>query len=537
MALLGELLRSHAEEPAIRVEFGRAQLAAGNPAGAEGSLRRAVELGASLDDVIVPLCESLIGQKKQDAALQLIGDPSVHPGNLRFPLTVLAAQARLGLENEDRRQVTRLLVEAFRLRADTTVQQSSHRDVAFAEQRLKRLLAAHELVRTAEEHFLCQSDAVTSETDDMTAVRPWREHGDRRVLEVGPTHTLRKPSDAAAVARDGDIILIDAGDYPGDVAVWRQNNLVLSGVGGRARLDAKGRSAANQGTWVLRGNDITVENIEFLGARAPQRNGSGIRFLGRNLVVRNSVFRDNEAGLLTWHDAASDVLVEHCVFDHNGYGDGQSHNIYIGRIRKFELRFSHSHDSRSGHEVKSRALENHILYNRLTDENDGNSSYLIDLPEGGTAFIVGNVLLKGARAENPHSISFATENQDVTSGKLWVVNNTLWNRYPYATFVRNLSSRPAIVVNNVVAGAPARLLIGPGTDVANFLARRPGLRDPAQLDFSLTADSPLIDAGAPTTPIEAQGPVAEFEYVHPANGRPRRHVGPMDIGAMEFCGW
>jgi hypothetical protein len=293
---------------------------------------------------------------------------------------------------------------------------------------------------------------------------------------------------------------------------------------------------------VFRGNDVTVQGVEFSGARASGRNGSGIRFLGRNLTVRDSVFHDNEAGVLTWRHPEGDVLIEHSVFYRNGYGDGQSHNIYIGRVRSFVLRFSHSHDSHNGHEVKSRARTNHILYNRLTDEDDGDSSYLIDLPEGGDAYVVGNELLKGARSQNPHAVSYAAEDPDVASGRLWIVNNSFWNRYPFATFVRNASQRPATLVNNVVAGAPALLLKGNGEEITNYSAQRPGLRDPGQLDFALTADSPLIDAGTDRASLAGgteggANLVAAFEYADPAAGRARRKVGPIDIGASEFCGW
>lgn len=81
------------------------------------------------------------------------------------------------------------------------------------------------------------------------------------------------------------------------------------------------------------------------------------------------------------------------------------------------------------------------------------------------------------------------------------------------------------------------LLDGLGEERNNPLGANQGIADPAQLEFELLPDSPLIDAAAP--PPESLGATAtpEFEYVHPANGRPRRRVGPPDIGAFEFCGW
>ena len=288
---------------------------------------------------------------------------------------------------------------------------------------------------------------------------------------------------------------------------------------------------------MFRGNDIVVENVEFSGARARARNGSGIRFFGRNLTVRDSYFHDNEDGVLTWHAPDGDILIERSTFARNGAGDGQSHNIYIGKIRSFTLRFSHSHDSVGGHEVKSRARINRIEYNRLTDEDDGNSSYLIDLPEGGYAYLLGNALEKGARAENPNAIAFASENPGGQEGGLWVVNNSFYNRRLDASFVANRSKLKALVVNNVLAGAPAVLLDGRAEDRRNFRRARDAMIDPGAYDFSPTADSPLIDAGEDPGAAGSVTLWPQFEYVHPASGRARQRVGSLDAGAYEFCGW
>ena len=64
-----------------------------------------------------------------------------------------------------------------------------------------------------------------------------------RVLQVGSTRLLRSPSAAAAIARDGDTIEIEAEEYRGDVAVWSRDRITIRAVGGRARLVAAGASA------------------------------------------------------------------------------------------------------------------------------------------------------------------------------------------------------------------------------------------------------------------------------------------------------
>jgi len=538
IAALTDAIRRAPQDPMLRIALARAELAAGSAAAAEGSLRRALALGASADDVAVTLADSLLAQQDYRGALEVIGNPAERSAALRLPLTWLKAEIELRMTDTDPRTTLRQFVEGWRLRSGLAEDGFPAAELRALDARIEALRSSEPLVEAARQHFACHDARPAAlEPPSTASLVGSPEARDRRVLQVGPERELRRPSDAARVARTGDIVEIDAGPYPGDVALWIQDGLRLRGVGGRAVLDSRGATAAEQGIWVLRGDDITVENVEFSGARAPARNGSGIRFTGRNLTVRNSVFRDNEAGLLTWNDPDSDIVVEHSVFSRNGYGDGQSHNIYVGRVRSFTLRFSHSHDSHVGHAVKSRAAVNRILYNRLTDEEDGDSSYLIDLPVGGDGYVIGNELLKGARAENPNAISFASERPDIETGRLWVINNSLHNRYLNAAFVRNRSQRPVTVMNNVAVGAPISLKAGIADLQANYQAPAHGLRDGPQLDFGLKPDSPLIDAGADPGFADGVSLWPEFEYVHPASGRPRQRVAAIDIGAHEFCGW
>jgi hypothetical protein len=121
----------------------------------------------------------------------------------------------------------------------------------------------------------------------------------QQVLKVGPTQRYTLPSQAARDARDGAVVEIDAGDYDGDVAVWRQNDLTLRGVGGRPHLRAAGRAAEGKAIWVIKGDRVTVENVEMSGARVPSRNGAAIRAEGAGLTIRNSRLHGNEMGLLT----------------------------------------------------------------------------------------------------------------------------------------------------------------------------------------------------------------------------------------------
>ncbi|MCC6723031.1 MAG: right-handed parallel beta-helix repeat-containing protein, partial [Saprospiraceae bacterium] len=161
------------------------------------------------------------------------------------------------------------------------------------------------------------------------------------------------------------------------MAVWQANNLVIRGVGGRPHLEAGGQYIWGKGIWVLAGNGITVENIEFSGATVPDQNGAGIRLDGTGMTVRHCYFHHNQNGILTSNPYAGEILIEYTEFADSGYGDGYTHNVYIGHVDKLIFRYNYSHHAIVGHNLKSRAKENHILYNRIMDEVDGQSSRLI----------------------------------------------------------------------------------------------------------------------------------------------------------------
>src|SRR3954469_6092433 len=110
--------------------------------------------------------------------------------------------------------------------------------------------------------------------------------------------------------------------------------------------------------------------------------------------------------------------------------------MYLNDVRSFTLRYSYSHGAKVGHEVKSRALTNYILYNRITDEQGGTASYGIDLPNGGTAYIIGNIMQKSAQSGNSARIAFAAEGGSNPAQQLYVVNNTMVSDYTGGTFVR-----------------------------------------------------------------------------------------------------
>jgi hypothetical protein len=351
-------------------------------------------------------------------------------------------------------------------------------------------------------------------------------------LRVGPDKPYKRPSDAAVAARDGDTVEVDAGTYRGDVAVWRQNDLTLRAVGGIAHLESGGRVAGDKAIWVIKGRRAVIESFEFSGAKSSDENGAGLRLEGADATIRNCVFHHNENGIL---GGKGEVLIEHSEFAHNGYGDGQSHNLYIiGGVKRLTFRYNYSHHARIGHNLKSRAQENLILYNRIMDEADGTASYAVDLPDAGRAWVIGNLIQQGPMTENFTLVSYGAESRRYPENALYVVNNTFVNDHATGLFVHAADGGfPVRLVNNLFVG-PGKVTNRPVEERTNLVVRDAGLADRHGFDYRIMKNSPAIDAGSdPGTGVGYPlAPVSE--YLHPRRGVERKITGTIDVGAYEF---
>lgn len=372
----------------------------------------------------------------------------------------------------------------------------------------------------------------------------WATSASAATLTVGPGQRYATPCRAFAAAASGDLIQIMAGLYKGDVCGIYANNLMIQGIYGRARIDADGRNAMGKGTWVVVGNNIWIENVEMFGARVADRNGAALRLEGTGFTLRNSFLHDNENGILSGSNLNSDILIERSEFGRNGYGTGQTHNLYIGNVRSLTFRYNFSHDAHVGHNLKSRARTNHILYNRFSSLAPGQTgstlagqpSYEIDLPNAGTSYIIGNVIEQPAANQNAVMVSYGAEGASNPGHDLYVVNNTFLNNDTVrGTFVMAGSTvtKPVLMQNNLMSGIGAMTNQAAVISKTNFRSIAPGFVNRAAYDLRPT-DALVINsgsalgrsaAGLSLTPI--------LQYRHTAGYAVRRVDAAIDIGALE----
>jgi hypothetical protein len=360
------------------------------------------------------------------------------------------------------------------------------------------------------------------------------------IRSVGPGKTFAAPCAAIAAAAAGDTIEIDTSvTYTGDVCAWTTNNLTIRGVGGgRAHIDAGGQSSQGKGIWVISGANTTVENIEFSGAHVVDQNGVGIRQQGNNLTVRNCYFHDNDEGILTDGSLSSTITIEFSEFAFNGFGDGQSHNVYIGNIGTLIFRYNYSHHAKIGHLLKTRASQNFILYNRLSDEATGTASYQIDIPNGGLSYVIGNVIEQGPNNDNSTLVSYLAEgtNPGNPSTQLFVINNTFANDAASGTFVAPAAGAAPVVIKNNIFFGPGTIT-GQATAIkANNFSGNANFVNAAGFDYHLLTGSPAINAGVDPGADGTFSLSPVFQYVHPACAEGRTLSGTIDIGAYEFGG-
>lgn len=269
-------------------------------------------------------------------------------------------------------------------------------------------------------------------------------------------------ADAISSAKSGAVIDIPAGDYDlTDQKIYKSITLKGSADG---KTVFRSAAVTEKGILVpLIGVDLRVENITFAGAKSWDRNGAGIRHEGRNLTVVNSRFVGNEDGILSTGDKNGSIVIERSLFRENGFGDGQSHAVYVDGAALVEVRDSKFVSTRIGHHLKSLSKRT-VVRGTTFDDGHGRGSYAIDASRGGDLIAERNIFLQAADAEN-----YSIINYDLTRGGsadgLTISGNRVVNRFQGGNFLRNDTKLQPLMIANTIEnlGGKPLALTSPGS--------------------------------------------------------------------------
>lgn len=328
-------------------------------------------------------------------------------------------------------------------------------------------------------------------------------------------------ADAVRKAVDGDTIELLPGEYPGGLVIEKRQ-LTLRGLGPQPLLvKGQGKLPPERGLWTVRGGVVTIENLEFRGARATDGSGAGVRHEGGKLTLRQCQFFDNEHGVLSTNDEAAELRIESSVIGMAPrVAGGLYHLLNIGRIGKLTISGSRVQQGFEGHMIKTRARDNEITYNFIHDGQRGGASHAIDVAGGGVAYIVGNVIGRGADGQSLALVKYGAEGRIWDKNELILAHNTLMNHgWLPAWFLRIARDSlpndvPVLAINNLIVGPGIFWLGASGHFDGNRHALRSMLVDADTSAFELPPSSIWRGSGVDPRKIDGRdlSPKAEFKW-------------------------
>jgi len=222
-------------------------------------------------------------------------------------------------------------------------------------------------------------------------------------------------------------------------------------------------------------------------------------------------------------------------FDQNGAGDGQSHNLYVGSIQRLSVTGSYFHRGRVGHLLKSRARENFLFYNRLSDEPEGTASYELELPAGGLAVVVGNLIEQGAQTENSTIIAFGAEGYKWPRNELYLAYNTVVNdRTQGGVFISAAPGSGFVkAVDNIFVGKGSMSIKLKSDLKSNWELGWRDFARPMALDFRLRKDSKAVGAAVDAGEVDGMALRPMREYTYPIGSTPLPSSEPLSPGAFQ----
>jgi len=401
--------------------------------------------------------------------------------------------------------------------------------------------------------------------------------------QVGPSRTYKTLGAVASLVNPGDVVEVD-GDatYPA-VAFTRSGTAAAKITIRGVRVSGK-RPVLSGGTNTieLAGDDYVLEGFDITGG-----SSRCVFHHAHDITIRDSVVHDcPKQGILGADQDSGSLLLEYTEVHHAG-GGTFDHQIYMATDEVahpgavFRMQYCYVHDANGGNSVKSRAERNEIYYNWI----EGALYHELELigpdPAGAASGwseelkredsdVVGNVLKK------TRDFAFVRVGGDSTGqsrGRYRFKNNTFIGAFGTNTAFRLFDTLESIEMHNNVffssagayrivrdvealwtsgpqiAGSNNWVFTGstfvPTTWTGTITGTNPGFTNAAANDYSPTATSALVNAGASTTSGPSgyafPSPLAVPLFhppvralIPPGTAAARPTAGVVDIGAFEY---
>lgn len=266
---------------------------------------------------------------------------------------------------------------------------------------------------------------------------------------------------AAVAAADADtspdnfyIIDVDPGTYTNDFPLVTRPMMIQADPGetGQPVILNATVPLPNEKGIILNLSNLIVNGLTFQGAQISDPlggNGAGIRDQNTTsgsgapggalpyLIVLNSVFVNNQEGILTGDNPQQSITVSNSSFINNGNpnGLGLEHGLYVNFAGSLTVSNSVFCGELFGHDIKSRALQTSVSNNQLYDGQAdpdvgcraGSTSLAIDVPNGGITTISGNTIIQGQASQNDIMVGYGEEGLLFSANSFTVSNNAFSN--------------------------------------------------------------------------------------------------------------
>ena len=332
----------------------------------------------------------------------------------------------------------------------------------------------------------------------------------------------------------------------------------LGGYVGSARggVDPSGKGflTFSNGDAIVRGLEVSF--VQGDGQPVPGDNSHGVSGIRKNaqawgdFTVEDCFIHDCNNDIETGQ-APGNTYIRRNILGNAGtayVNSGATHNLYNGANAYMEFTDNLTHRTVNGHSLKTRALRALIAGNRMYDGEHGSSSAVVDIPQGGTYVIRGNVIHKGPNAQNSGALQLIADEDQSRIHRFEITGNTFsvqvpaHNHFGAASAIKHTrtlggdgqSSQVLAHDNSFYLAGDAVVLEEPALHDGHPVS---GTVSAVVSNSTMLAAPPALDVGDPGTANPPAGRLGFYNAVQeqiPGNNYEHFYMVQIDAGADDL---